>query len=402
MNSLNNKNIVLIVTGGIAAYKALELVRLVRDQGGEIRVVMTQAAQQFVGPLSFQALSGNPVMSELLDADAEAGMGHIELARWADLIAVVPASADFIAKMANGLADDLASTLYLASAAAVYVAPAMNQQMWRNSATQANIATLQTRGVQIIGPASGSQACGDVGFGRLEEPGAIAAKMAAHFEQGVLQGKTVMITAGPTQEAIDPVRYVSNRSSGKMGYALADAALEAGARVILVSGPTHLDAPARAQLIPIVSAGEMLEAVLSSLDEVDIFIAAAAVADYTFSEPAQQKRKKSADELNLTLTATQDILKSVAGAQNRPFCVGFAAETENLIENARGKLQRKSLDMIAANDVSNQNIGFDSDNNEMTVLWGGGEQRLQLAPKREIARQLVKLIASRIGASLVG
>lgn len=402
MNSLNNKNIVLIVTGGIAAYKALELVRLVRDQRGEIRVVMTQAAQQFVGPLSFQALSGNPVMSELLDADAEAGMGHIELARWADLIAVVPASADFIAKMANGLADDLASTLYLASAAAVYVAPAMNQQMWRNSATQANIATLQARGVQIIGPASGSQACGDVGFGRLEEPGAIAAKMAAHFEQGVLQGKTVMITAGPTQEAIDPVRYVSNRSSGKMGYALADAALEAGARVILVSGPTHLDAPARAQLIPIVSAGEMLEAVLSSLDEVDIFIAAAAVADYTFSEPAQQKRKKSADELNLTLTATQDILKSVAGAQNRPFCVGFAAETENLIENARGKLQRKSLDMIAANDVSNQNIGFDSDNNEMTVLWGGGEQRLQLAPKREIARQLVKLIASRLGASLVG
>lgn len=402
MNSLNNKNIVLIVTGGIAAYKALELVRLVRDQGGEIRVVMTQAAQQFVGPLSFQALSGNPVMSELLDADAEAGMGHIELARWADLIAVVPASADFIAKMANGLADDLASTLCLASAAAVYVAPAMNQQMWRNSATQANIATLQARGVQIIGPASGSQACGDVGFGRLEEPGAIAAKMAAHFEQGVLQGKTVMITAGPTQEAIDPVRYVSNRSSGKMGYALAAAALEAGARVILVSGPTHLDAPARAQLIPIVSAGEMLEAVLSSLDEVDIFIAAAAVADYTFSEPAQQKRKKSADELNLTLTATQDILKSVAGAENRPFCVGFAAETENLIENARGKLQRKSLDMIAANDVSNQNIGFDSDNNEMTVLWGGGEQRLQLAPKREIARQLVKLIASRLGASLVG
>ncbi len=402
MNSLNNKNIVLIVTGGIAAYKALELVRLVSDQGGEIRVVMTQAAQQFVGPLSFQALSGNPVMSELLDADAEAGMGHIELARWADLIAVVPASADFIAKMANGLADDLASTLYLASAAAVYVAPAMNQQMWRNSATQANIATLQARGVQIIGPASGSQACGDVGFGRLEEPAAIAAKMAAHFEQGVLEGKTVMITAGPTQEAIDPVRYVSNRSSGKMGYALADAALEGGARVILVSGPTHLDAPARAQLIPIVSAGEMLEAVLSSLDEVDIFIAAAAVADYTFSEPAQQKRKKSADELNLTLTATQDILKSVAGAENRPFCVGFAAETENLVENARGKLQRKSLDMIAANDVSNQNIGFDSDNNEMTVLWGDGEKRLQLAPKREIARQLVKLIASRLGASLVG
>ena len=396
MNSLTNKNILLIVTGGIAAYKSLELVRLLRDAGCNVRVVMTEAAQQFVGPLSFQALSGNPVMSELLDADAEAGMGHIELARWADLIAVVPASADFLAKMTAGIADDLASTLLLASNAQVFVAPAMNQQMWRNAATQSNISTLNGRDINIIGPASGTQAFGDIGFGRLVEPGSIVAELAGHFSQGKLQGKTVMITAGPTQEPLDPVRYISNRSSGKMGYAIAAAALEAGARVVLVSGPTHLEAPTNASVIPVVSAEDMLLAVMDNLDGVDIFIAAAAVADYTFSQPAGQKRKKSSDEINPTLTPTQDILKAVAGREDRPFCVGFAAETENLLENARSKLQRKSLDMIAANDVSKQNIGFDSDNNEMTVLWHNGEIQLPLASKGVIAQQIVALVADRL------
>lgn len=396
MKSRTNKNILLIVTGGIAAYKALELVRLLRDASCQIRVVMTAAAQQFVGPLSFQALSGNPVMSDLLDAEAEAGMGHIELARWADLIVVAPASADFIAKMAAGLADDLASTVCLACAAPTLVAPAMNQQMWDNAATKSNIRTLQARGIGIVGPASGVQACGDVGFGRLTEPELIAASIAGHFSSGSLSGKTVMITAGPTQEALDPVRYVSNRSSGKMGYALASAALEAGARVILVSGPTHITVPSKVTLISVISAEDMLRAVMENLNEVDVFIGAAAVADYTFSEPAAQKRKKSADELNLTLTATQDILKTVASLEKRPYCVGFSAETENLIKNARAKLQRKSLDMIAANDVSNESIGFDSDNNEMIVLWSDGERRLQFAHKDEIARQLVALIASHV------
>lgn len=403
-----NNNILLIVTGGIAAYKALELVRLLRDSSHQVRVVMTEAAQQFVGPLSFQALSGNPVMSELLDADAEAGMGHIELARWAGLVAVVPASADFIARMAHGIADDLASTICLATDAPVFVAPAMNQQMWRNAATQANIATLQSRAITIIGPASGTQACGDVGFGRLSEPQEIWQSLVKYAGTvgikpgtlpgalaGALAGANVLITAGPTQEAIDPVRYVSNRSSGKMGYALARSALEAGASVTLVSGPTSLRAPSKANLVPVVSAADMYQAVMNNLSNVDIFIAAAAVADYTISQPSSQKRKKSTDELHLTLTSTQDILKAVAGLESPPFCVGFAAETQNLASNASDKLRKKSLDMIAANDVSNKAIGFDSDDNEMLVLWHGGEKRLRLAHKDEIARQLIQLIAMR-------
>ncbi|MGR8946578.1 MAG: bifunctional phosphopantothenoylcysteine decarboxylase/phosphopantothenate--cysteine ligase CoaBC [Gammaproteobacteria bacterium] len=386
--------ILLIVTGGIAAYKALELVRRLVDVGCVVRVVMTKAAQEFVTPLSFQALSGQAVHTTLLDADAEAGMGHIELARWADRVLIAPASADFIARLAIGLADDLATTLCLATKAPILLAPAMNHQMWRNAATQANIAVLAKRQVEIIGPDSGYQACGELGPGRLTEIENIVAAVVADKQSGTMAGKRVLITAGPTQEAIDPVRYISNRSSGKMGYALAAQAAAAGAEVTLVSGPTTLPTPP-VTVVPVVSAQDMYEAVMANIDNQHIFIASAAVADYTIDAPAAQKRKKSDTELNLTLTATQDILKAVAAMAARPFCVGFAAETENLVANAQEKLRRKSLDMIAANDVSDSSIGFDSDNNELTVIWRGGEQRLAMAAKDDIARQLINLIAAQ-------
>ena len=389
-----NKNIVLIVTGGIAAYKALELVRQLRDEGNDIRVVMTAAAQQFVAPLSFQALSGNVVHTELLDADAEAGMGHIELARWADHVIAAPASADFIARLAHGLADDLATTLCLATSAPVTIAPAMNQQMWLNRATQHNMEIVQTRGVSVIGPDSGFQACGEVGPGRLVDVSEIVATIHRPVVEKPLSGKRVLITAGPTQEAIDPVRYITNRSSGKMGYALAREAATAGAEVTLVTGPTSLPKP-DVEVIQVTSANDMFEAVMANVAQTDIFISAAAVADYTFDEPATEKRKKSATELNLTLTATQDILQAVAAGDERPFCVGFAAETQHVSANAKSKLQRKSLDMIAANDVSDSSIGFDSDNNELLVFWEGGEKHLANASKNDIARQLVSLIAAR-------
>ena len=397
MATNNNKQIVLIVTGGIAAYKALELVRQLRELGHEVRVVMTAAARQFVGPLSFQALSGHPVRDELLDADAESGMGHIELARWAEQIIVAPASADFIARLAHGLCDDLASTLCLATAAPLLVAPAMNQQMWRHPATEHNTKLLQSRGATIVGPDSGFQACGETGPGRLVDVAQIVAALREQNQPAVLAGKRVLITAGPTQEAIDPVRYITNRSSGKMGYAIATQAAAAGAEVTLVTGPTALPKPP-VEVVPVTSAHDMYEAVLSKVAQTDIFISAAAVADYTFDQPATQKRKKSATELNLTLTATQDILQAVASSKPRPFCVGFAAETEDLASNAQSKLQRKSLDMIAANDVSDKSIGFDSDNNELLVLWPGGKEHLAHAGKGEIARQLIALIAARFAA----
>ena len=393
-----NKQILLIVSGGIAAYKALELVRRLSDLNHSVRVVMTAAAQQFVTPLSFQALSGQVVHTSLLDADAEAGMGHIELARWADQVVVAPASANFIARLASGFADDLATTLCLATEAPMLVAPAMNHQMWRNQATQRNIATLKERNVALVGPDSGYQACGETGPGRLADLDDIVTAITAQSHARPLQGVRILITAGPTQEAIDPVRYISNRSSGKMGYALAAQAAAAGAEVTLVSGPTALAKPP-GKLIPVVSAQEMYDEVMANIPGQHIFIASAAVADYTIATPASQKRKKSDTELNLTLTATQDILKAVASMTKRPFCVGFAAETENLLANAEDKLSRKSLDMIAANDVSNSAIGFDSDNNELTVIWRGGTTRLPMAGKEQIARQLVDLIATRYKAS---
>ena len=394
MSNLTNKRIVLIVSGGIAAYKALELVRRLRDAGAAVKIVMTEAATRFVGELSFQALSGEPVHTDLLDVDAEAAMGHIQLARWADAVIVAPATADFMAKLRYGLANDLATTLCLASAGPLLLAPAMNQQMWQNQATQENALTLAARGIKSIGPDSGSQACGETGPGRMAEPPAIAAAVAALFSTGTLAGVSLMVTAGPTREAIDPVRYLSNRSSGKMGYALARAGVEAGADVTLISGPVALTPPAGVRTTNVETADQMFDAVIGSIADVDIFIGCAAVADYRVDAPAEQKRKKNDLSLNLTLTPTRDILHNVTARPNPPFAVGFAAETENLIANARGKLERKSLDMIAANEVGDDGLGFDSNENELRVLWKGGEQRLAKAPKDLIARQLIGLIAS--------
>ena len=394
MSNLTNKRIVLIVSGGIAAYKALELVRRLRDAGAAVKIVMTEAATRFVGELSFQALSGEPVHTDLLDVDAEAAMGHIQLARWADAVIVAPATADFMAKLRYGLADDLATTLCLASAGPLLLAPAMNQQMWQNQATQENALTLAARGIKSIGPDSGSQACGETGPGRMAEPPAIAAAVAALFSTGTLAGVSLMVTAGPTREAIDPVRYLSNRSSGKMGYALARAGVEAGADVTLISGPVALTPPAGVRTTNVETADQMFDAVIGSIADVDIFIGCAAVADYRVDAPAEQKRKKNDLSLSLTLTPTRDILHNVTARPNPPFAVGFAAETENLIANARAKLERKSLDMIAANEVGDDGLGFDSNENELRVLWKGGEQRLAKAPKDLIARQLIGLIAS--------
>jgi phosphopantothenoylcysteine decarboxylase/phosphopantothenate--cysteine ligase len=394
MSNLTNKRIVLIVSGGIAAYKALELVRRLRDAGAAVKIVMTEAATRFVGELSFQALSGEPVHTDLLDVDAEAAMGHIQLARWADAVIVAPATADFMAKLRYGLANDLATTLCLASAGPLLLAPAMNQQMWQNQATQENALTLAARGIKSIGPDSGSQACGETGPGRMAEPPAIAAAVAALFSTGTLAGVSLMVTAGPTREAIDPVRYLSNRSSGKMGYALARAGVEAGADVTLISGPVALAPPAGVRTTNVETADQMFDAVIGSIADVDIFIGCAAVADYRVDAPAEQKRKKNDLSLSLTLTPTRDILHNVTARPNPPFAVGFAAETENLIANARGKLERKSLDMIAANEVGDDGLGFDSNENELHVLWKGGEQRLAKAPKDLIARQLIGLIAS--------
>jgi phosphopantothenoylcysteine decarboxylase/phosphopantothenate--cysteine ligase len=394
MNRLMHRRILLGVTGGIAAYKAAELVRRLREEGAAVRVVMTAGAQQFVGPLSFQALSANPVHTDLLDPQAEAAMGHIELARWAELIVIAPASADFLARLSHGLANDLLSTLCLATAAPIAVAPAMNQQMWAAAATQANIQVLKSRAVAVWGPASGGQACGEEGLGRMLEPGEIIEHIAAHFGPQSLAGVRVMITAGPTREAIDPVRFISNRSSGRMGYAVAQAALETGAAVTLVSGPVHLETPAQARLIRVETAEEMLTAVQEGLAETDIFIGVAAVADYRCASIAGQKIKKSTAALTLTLAPTADILGAVAGRPHRPFTVGFAAETENLADHALEKLQRKKLDMIAANQVSPM-LGFEQADNELLVLWEGGQRQLGRSDKQTLARQLVALIAER-------
>ncbi len=393
MDQLKNKRIVVIVAGGIAAYKSLELVRRLRDAHVQVRVVMTQAAQQFVGPLSFQALSGHAVHTDLLDPAAEAAMGHIELARWADAIVIAPATADILARLGVGMADDLATTICLATRAPLLFAPAMNQQMLQNPATQANISTLLERGAKHVGPESGSQACGEIGPGRMSEPSTIVAAINQLFVQPKLAGVRIMITAGPTQEAIDPVRFIGNRSTGKMGFALAQAAIDRGADVRLVHGPVALPAPSKARVSSVVCAEEMYAAVMRHIDEVDIFIGCAAVADYRIEAPAERKHKKSELALNLTLTATRDILLSVTQRPSPPFAVGFAAETENLLDYARSKLEKKSLDMIAANIVGVEGLGFESSDNELHVLWNGGQELLAKAPKEVIASQLVGLIA---------
>lgn len=398
MAHLFNRNILLGVSGGIAAYKSAELVRQLRELGATVRVIMTRGAQEFITPLTMQALSGHPVHTELLDAEAEQGMGHIELARWADLLLIAPATADLLARLAAGRADDLLTTVALATSAPKLLAPAMNQQMWRDPATAANVAQLAGRGMVLVGPASGEQACGDIGPGRLEEPAIIARAAAELFEDGLLQGKRVVITAGPTREALDPVRYISNHSSGKMGYALAQAAVDAGARTTIVSGPVQLTPPDRVRVVSVESARQMLEQCLELMPECDIFIACAAVADYRPAAVQPQKIKKGPDEMSLLLVRNPDIVATVAAGEPRPFTVGFAAETRDVLAYAREKLQRKALDMIVANDVSDQSIGFNSELNEAVVLWRDGEQALARTGKGNMARQIIQLIAARIAA----
>lgn len=396
MERLVNKRVLLGVTGGIAAYKSAILLRRLQDAGAEVRVVMTAGAQEFITPLTMQALSGNPVHTDLLDTRAEAAMGHIELARWADLILIAPASANFIARMAHGHGADLLSTLCLATDSPIAIAPAMNQQMWADPATQTNILLLEERGVRIFGPAAGSQACGETGLGRMLEPEDIATLSADVFDHALLTGKHVVVNAGPTREAIDPVRYITNQSSGKMGFAIAAAAIEAGAKVTLISGPVNLPTPPRVHRIDVTSALEMHKACLDTVAKgCDIFIATAAVADYRATQIADQKIKKSTGEIHLTLVKNPDIVAEVASHSKRPFTVGFAAETHNVLEYARGKLTNKNLDMIATNDVSGTNVGFNSDNNALTVIWPGGHKVLPLAGKSQIAQQLIELIAIR-------
>ncbi len=395
MISLNNKHILLGVSGSIAAYKSAELVRRFKDAGAEVRVVLTAGGAEFVTPLTFQALSGNPVSTELLDTEAEAAMGHIELARWADAVIIAPASANFIARLAQGRADDLLSAVCLATAAPIAIAPAMNQHMWANAATQNHVQQLNERGVLPFGPGEGDQACGDIGPGRMLEAAQLAQLAADIFETGSLAGRTVLITAGPTQEAIDPVRYLSNRSSGKMGYAIAQAAVEVGAKVTLVSGPTALLTPSRVERIDVRNAQQMLDAVMQQVTECDIFISTAAVADYRPVHIAEQKIKKTEDTLTLELQRNPDILAEVAALQNGPFTVGFAAETENLEQHAREKLQRKGLDMIAANLVG-EGVAFESDDNALLILTANDKHQLATNSKSVLGRQLVELVASKI------
>ena len=398
MSSLPNRRIVLGVAGGIAAYKAADLVRRLREREFDVRVVMTASAREFVAPLTFQAVSSNPVHCDLLDEQAEAGMGHIELARWADLVLVAPATANVIARLAHGLADDLLTTLCLATTASVVLAPAMNQQMWQASATRANVLTLLDRGVAMLGPGEGDQACGEVGPGRMLEPDEIAARVAARFRDGALDGIEVLVTAGPTREALDPVRYVTNHSTGKMGYAVAAAAAAAGARVSLVSGPTALPAPPGVERIDVTSAEEMYAEVIARAPRCDIFIAAAAVADYRPARFAEQKIKKGDGARSVDFVRTPDIVALVAAMDDGPFTVGFAAETESVQAHAQEKRERKGLDMIAANRVGLPDRGFASDRNALSVLWRDGVRELDLAPKAELARSLVALVAERYRA----
>jgi phosphopantothenoylcysteine decarboxylase/phosphopantothenate--cysteine ligase len=393
MSSLTNKKILVGITGSIAAYKTCELVRELKKLGAQVRVAMTKSACEFVTPMTLQALSGERVQTDLLDAESEAAMGHIELARWADRIIVAPASANFIARLANGEANDLLTTLCLATTSPISVAPAMNQQMWQNESTQNNIQKLLTQGIAICGPDSGEQACGEVGPGRMLEPLVLLQELENCFETGALSGKTVLLTAGPTREAIDPVRYLTNRSSGKMGYALAVAARDAGARVIVVSGPVTLPEPDGIELVKVKSAQQMHEAVLQRVVTADIFIGAAAVADYRVANIAEQKIKKSAEKISLELVKNPDILASVAALNDRPFTVGFAAETENLKVNAASKLRAKQLDMIVANLVG-EDLGFDQEENQLLMLTSNGvEKQLPLAAKSQLAARLISLIS---------
>ena len=395
---MQGKRILLGVTGGIAAYKSPDLVRRLRERGAEVQVVMTAGAREFVTPTTFQAVSGRTVRSDLWDAAAEAAMGHIELARWADAVLIAPASADFLARLATGQADDLLSTLCLATEAPIAVAPAMNHIMWANAATRANIGTLAQRGVQVFGPAEGDQACGESGEGRMLEPLELTERVGALLSgSGVLAGRRVLITAGPTRERIDPVRFISNRSSGKMGFAVAQAAREAGATVVLICGPVSLPTPAGVTRVDVESAADMLAAVLTALPGTDIFISTAAVADYRPTRAAEHKIKKTTDTMELAMQRTTDVLATVAARADRPFVVGFAAETEAVEQNARTKLMKKNLDMIAANEVGHDKA-FDCEDNQLIVLSRNGRHELGRAGKLTLARGLVALIAEDLAA----
>jgi phosphopantothenoylcysteine decarboxylase/phosphopantothenate--cysteine ligase len=390
---MNGNRILIGVTGGIAAYKSPELVRRLRERGADVQVVMTSGAQRFITPLTLQAVSGRPVRTDLWDATAEAAMGHIELARWAQLLLIAPASAGFIARLATGQADDLLTTLCLASEAPLAIAPAMNRVMWAHPATRANVATLEERGVTVLGPGVGEQACGEVGAGRMDEPlEIINGVMRLLRSGGPLVGRRVLITAGPTRECIDPVRFVSNRSSGKMGFAVAQAAREAGAEVLLVSGPVSVPTPPGVRRVDVESAADMLAAVLQEIERTDIFISTAAVADYRPAHAHGQKIKKTSERMDLSMERTADIIATVAARSPRPFVVGFAAETETLEQNARSKLLKKNLDMIAANEVGTDKA-FDCEDNQLLVLWRQGRRELGRAPKSVLAQRLVALIA---------
>ncbi len=392
-------NVVLGITGSIAAYKTPELVRRLRDHGADVQIVMTASAEEFVTSTALQAVSGKPIRSNLWDKEAEASMSHIELARWADVVLIAPATAEIMARLAAGAASDLLTTLCLATEAPIAIAPAMNHVMWANAAVQANRTMLQDRGVRILGPDAGSQACGETGSGRMLDPAEIAAvvcggQIAAQASEQLLAGKTVLVTAGPTREPIDPVRYITNRSSGKMGYAVAAAAAAQGAKVILVSGPVSLAEPAGIEVIYAGTAEEMYSAIHERVSDADIFIAAAAVSDYRPANAARQKIKKNAETMSIDLVRSRDILASVASLPAAPFTVGFAAETEKVRDYALGKLKSKKLDMIIANRVGDD-CGFDRDDNAVEVYWQGGEQAYPQAAKTELARQIIQLVANR-------
>ena len=398
MHSLTNKNILLGVTGGIAAYKAAEIVRHLKKSGSSVRVVMTKSAEEFITPLTLQALSGNRVSRELLDAEAEAAMGHIELAKWADGILIAPATANTLARLSSGRGDDLLSTITLAFEGPISLAPAMNQAMWRDSRTQENLKKLIDKGYILCGPGSGEQACGDVGLGRMLEPLEIMEIFSDSFKEGMLSGKSVLITAGPTKEPIDPVRFITNRSSGKMGYSLAEAAIDAGAIVTLITGPVDIDPPMKCNTIPVETAKEMHEAVMHHVNKKDIYIGTAAVSDYRPARKNETKLKKDdkGSPLILELVENQDILKSVSELDERPYVVGFAAETNDLIKNAKTKFKNKGLDLVVANDVSDKSIGFDSDDNAVTLITKRRNLAIEKESKRKIAKKIIKLIAEEI------
>ena len=398
MSNLTNKNILLCVTGGIAAYKAAELVRLLKTSNAFVKVLMTKSAQEFITPLTMQALSGEKVHTDLLSTEAEAAMGHIELAKWCDLIVIAPCSANSLSKIAEGRGDDLLSAVCLATESKIFIAPAMNQAMWKDKRTQKNLSKSIKAGLNVIGPASGEQACGDVGDGRMTEPADIVSEVEKTLEKGLLTGKKVIITAGPTQEMIDPVRYISNKSSGKMGFSLAEEVKNQGALVTLISGPVNLKTPEKVKRHDVLSADEMKLKVEELIEDCDIFISAAAVSDFKPKEIYKNKIKKKGNEkhLNLKMDKNSDILKVISEKNLNLKTVGFAAETENLLSNAKKKLSQKKLDLIVANDVSNKDIGFDSDENEVTLITKKEQKKIKKASKKIVSKKIVEFIASRV------